>query len=406
MATTIPGIFNTGISGSVTDYQQLSFARMITRLMPNGTAPLFALTSYLKSETALQPEHGYFSKTAIFPSADVDTSNDILDNATTFPVVDAGEIIPGMIMRVNTTGENMLVTGVSGNDLTVVRGTGATTIANSTTGVRLYMVGNAYEEASTRPIALNLKPVRHSNYTQIFRNTWALSDTARATQVVAGDGNESESRQDCAALHAQAIEAALFFGKKSIGHLNGQPIRTMDGLLNIITTEASGNVHKAGGTTDFTTLNTYLDPVFDVTTDPKVGNERVLFAGGAAFSVLNNIGRLNSTYFMENGQTSFGLQFSTIKTTRGTFRIIEHPLFNSNVDWAKMAVAVDLSSINLAYLNGRQTQNREFNKDGRTAQDFGIDAVGGTLTTEVTLLVKNPHACAVITGLTAAARDS
>ena len=143
--------------------------------------------------------------------------------------------------------------------------------------------------------------------------------------------------------------------------------------------------------------------MFNQTTDPKVANERVLFVGGKARSVLNNIGRLNSTYYMENGETSFGLQFATFKTSRGTFRMIEHPLFNSNDVWAKMAVAVDLSSIGVAYLNGRQTQNKEFNADGKTAQDFGIDAVGGTLTTECTMLVKNPPANAIITGLTAAA---
>ena len=106
---------------------------------------------------------------------------------------------------------------------------------------------------------------------------------------------------------------------------------------------------------------------------------------------------------MENGETSFGLQFATFKTSRGTFRMVEHPLFNSNPAWSATAVAVDLSSIRLAYLNGRQTQNKEFNSDGKVAQDFGVDAVGGTLTTECTLLVKNPPANAIITGLTGAA---
>ena len=249
-----------------------------------------------------------------------------------------------------------------------------------------------------------------TNLTQIFRNTWAISDTVRATQVIAGDSNVSESRQDCAALHAQAIEAAIIFGKKYTGVRNGQPVRTMDGLVNIVSNIANypssysvPNVWAAGATTNFTQLEGYLDPVFNQTTDPKVGNERLILAGGKARSVLNNIGRLNSTYFMENGETSFGLQFSQFKTSRGTFNLVEHPLFNSNPTWAATALVVDLSSINLAYLNGRQTQNKEFNQDGSVAQDMGIDAVGGTLTTECTLLVKNPPANAIITGLTAAA---
>ena len=67
--------------------------------------------------------------------------------------------------------------------------------------------------------------------------------------------------------------------------------------------------------------------------------------------------------------------------------------------------AVDLTSIKLAYLGDRKTQNREFNADMADIDpvDNGIDAVGGTLTTECTSVIKNPPANAVITNLTAAA---
>jgi hypothetical protein len=67
-----------------------------------------------------------------------------------------------------------------------------------------------------------------------------------------------------------------------------------------------------------------------------------------------------------------------------------------------MAVAIDLSTFSLAYLGDRKTQNKEFNMDG-DACDNGIDAVGGTLTTECTVVVKNPPANAVIYNLTAGA---
>jgi hypothetical protein len=128
-----------------------------------------------------------------------------------------------------------------------------------------------------------------------------------------------------------------------------------------------------------------------------------MFVGGTAKKVINNIGRLNGTYQMLDGQTSWGLQFSTVKIARGTFRIIEHPLFNSNPSWSKLAIAVDLSSFNLAYLGDRKTQNKEFNMNGDDAADNGIDAVGGTLTTELTTVIKNPPAFAIMTNLTAAA---
>jgi len=407
----IQGIFNTAGLGTTQNLAKLSFDQMITRLMPNGTAPLFALTSYLPSETAVQVEHGYFAKSALFPFFEV--TAEALAGVSEITVDSTENVVEGMVFQVNnTTNENILVEAVIGSTTLRVRrqlGGSGGTIAATTSA---FMVGNAYEEASIRPTPLNITPRRITNLTQIFRNTWALSDTVRATQVIAGDTTMAESRADCAALHAQSIEAALFFGKKFQGVRKGQPFRTMDGLISIISdinnypeSYSVPNVWKAGATTNFTQLEGFLDPVFNQTTDPKVANERVLFVGGKARSVINNIGRLNATYFIENGETSFGLQFSTFKTSRGTFRMIEHPLFNSNPIWGATAVCVDLSSFRLAYLNGRKTQNKEFNADGGTATDFGIDALGGTLTTEATALVKNPPANAIITNLTAAAKD-
>lgn len=392
------------------DLAKKSFAGMITRLMPNGQAPLFGLTSMLQSDTAVQTEHGFFTKTMLFPQFQVSASGQTASD-TTFTVVSTAQLLPGQIHRIDSTGENVIINAVISNtQVSVTRGTGTVAAASIGASVHAYQVGNAFEEASLRPNSLIINPVRITNYTQIFRNTWAISDTIRATQMIAGDTNIAESRQDCAAFHAADIEKALFFGQKSQGTRNGQAFRTLDGLLNIIGNLAyypsyvsSTNVTTAGSTTNFTQLEAAIDPCFNQTTDPKVANERVLFVGGAAKRVLTAIGRLNGIYQMVDGQTNWGLQFSTFKTSRGAFRVIEHPLFNSNTSWQKMAVAVDLSSFTVAYLGDRKTQNKEFNQDGNEANDNGIDAVGGTLTTELTAVVRNPPANAVIFGLTAGA---
>lgn len=401
------GMFNT--SGLTTDLAKKSFAGMITRLMPNGTAPLFGMTSMLQSETAVATEHGFFTKTMLFPEMTLSAGGQA-DTDTTFTVASTANILPGMIMRVNTTGENIIVNQIlSTTTLAVSRAVGSVAAAAIAGSVKLYQVGNAFEEGSLRPTALVINPVRITNYTQIFRNTWAITDSIRATLMIAGESNVAESRQDCAGFHAADIEKALFFGQKSQGTRNGLPFHTMDGLVSIVgnlsyypPSYGAANVFTAGSTTNFTQLEGFLDPVFNQASDPKVANERVLFCGGTAKRVLNNIGRLNGTYQMVDSQTSWGLQFTTFKTSRGTFRTVEHPLFNSNADWAKMAVAVDLSTLKVAYLGDRKTQNKEFNADA-DANDNGIDAVGGTLTTEMTVLVKNPPANAVIYNLTAGA---
>lgn len=419
--TTVTDIFNT--SGFVTDQAKKSFSGMITRLMPNGSAPLFGLTSMLATETAVATEHGFWTKTMVFPEA---TINGALTTETTLVVDDSSQMLPGMILRNNTTGENIIVNTVpDATSITVTRNVGGTSIAVIADNELLVQVGNAFEEASARPTAMSISPVKITNFTQIFRNTWALSGSAQATETIVGDTPTSENRQDCAALHASDIEKALFFGVKSNGTRNGKPFRTMDGFINIVgnTTyyppvyAGQANVWDATGAgslgndadsdadnaTNYTELEAMLDPVSNQATDPKGANERLLFCGGTAIRTINAIGRLNGTYQLVDGQTNYGLRFKTLTMPRATFRIIEHPLFNTNVVWSKMAVVVDLATFRLAYLGNRKTQNKEFNVDGKIASDNGIDAIGGTLTTECTAVIKNPPANAVIYNLEAGA---
>lgn len=402
------GIFTT--AQFTQDLAAKSFAAMITRLMPNGNAPLFGLTSMVQDETAVQVEHGFFSKTMIFP--EIIMSAVALAAATTLLVVDTTNILPGMIMRNEVTGENVIINTVpDATSVTVTRGVGTVAAADMAADEPLYQVGNAFEEASDRPDANNIIPVRVTNLTQIFRNTWSISGSAEATSVIAGDSTDAESRQDCAAFHAADIEKMLFWGQKSQGTRNGQPFRTAAGLIAMIEDPTfyppiyggSTNSFTAGATTNWTQLLGFLDPPFNQATDPKGAAERVLFTGGSAKLVINEVGRLNGTYHLVDGQTNFGLEFSTLTTPRGKYRIIEHPLFNTNVDWSKMAVGVDLPTFRLAYLQGRKTKNMEFNTKGDQAADNGIDAVGGTLTTECCPLVKNTPANCVIRNLTAAA---
>ena len=385
---------------------------MITRLMPNGTAPLFGLTSMLTDETALQVEHGFFSKTMIFPEAKINLAAGFLATDVLFTVDTTVNLLPGMMMRVERTGENVIINAVNNaTQISVNRSVGTVAAAAILDDDDLFQVGTAFEESSTRPNANNIIPVRVTNFTQIFRNTWAISGSANATQVIAGESTDAESRQDAAAFHAADIEKAIFFGQKSQGTRNGQPFRTMDGLINMIETPSfyppsfggATNSFTAGATTNWTQLLGFLDNMFDQATDPKGSNERVMFVGGTAKVVINEIGRLNGTYHLVDGQTNFGLNFSTLTLPRGKIRIVEHPLFNTNSIWAQMAVSVDLPTFRLAYLAGRKTMNKEFNTKGEMAQDNGIDAVGGTLTTEVTTVIKNTPANSIIRNLTAAA---
>lgn len=387
---------------AITDYLGKSFAAQMIRYAPNGMAPIFGLTNMLGEGKAMSVEHGYFAKTMIFPS--VKLNGAILDGvATTFTVVSTANILAGDLLRVQSTGEIVRVTAVTNaTSIVVARGVGQIAAAAIADAVVLYGVGNAFEQASTRPGSRLMNPVRVMNNTQIFRNSWALPKTMEVIRPVVGDSLTSEGKQDCALLHAADIEKAMIFGQKSATTVNNQYMTTMDGIVETVRRLAPvGNTTVAGATTNYTQLETALNPCFDTINNGRNGNERTLFVGGAARTVINNIGRLNGTYNIVDGQTNFGLQFSTFRTSRGTFRMIEHPMLNSNAAWAKMAIAVDLAAIRCMYL--RKTSNIEYGMDGKAVDD-GLDAVGGTLTTELTMENINPGSHAVITNLTAAAQ--
>ena len=380
----------------------LSFAQAITRLMPNGTAPLFGLTSLLKDETASNIEHGYFSKTMIFPSV-TSTAGDLV-GATTLTVNAYTDIVPGDLILNERTGEVILVTATpTTTTLTVQRAVGTVAAAAINAADVMRTVGNAFEEGSVRPSAVAIIAARYVNNTQIFRNSWAVTKTAAAIPQIAGSGYVSESKQDCAALHAMAIEKALFFGQKFMGTRNGQPFHTMEGLVARVNAAASGNVTTLGATTNWTQFEAALDKTLETVTDPKGGNIRTVFVGGTARRVIHNIARLNSTYQITTAETGWGLQIDTIRTPRGTFEMIEHPLFNAYGGasmWAKMAVIADLNAFSLAYL--RKTSDAGYNAAGALV-DNGVDAEGGTLTTELTCTIKNPAAFGVLYNFTAAA---
>ena len=245
---------------TVANLNALSFEKAFVRYMPGGTAPLFEFTSQLPSGNITNIEHGYFTKTMHFGAVTLNAA--VADGvATSFTVASSAKVIPGQLFRANTTGEVVMVTAVpDATHITVVRGFGdvaAGAIANS---VVLYCIGNAAEEASNRPQAMRLDESYVTNYTQIFRNTWLLSNTQAAIAQIAGDGAVAEDRSDCAALHARDIETALFFGQKKLTTSNNQRIHTMQGLEGYIRNYAASNISTAGATTTYDQLLAMLDP--------------------------------------------------------------------------------------------------------------------------------------------------
>lgn len=395
------------------DLAKKSFAANIARVMPNGTAPLYALSGMAKKKQCLQIEHGYWTKRMQFLhvtlAAGITTAGQ-----TTFELESTAGVLPNHIIRIPkafsggayVAPEFVRVIGIDAGagTISVERGfAGTTAVGTLANGTKLAVPFNAHPEGSPRPVSRSVVPERIMNYTQIFRNAWSQTRTMAAVQQVVGNGTVAENKEDAITFHAQEIEYATLFGRKSLGTDGGtgNPIHTMDGIEAVIAEHAPSNIKEAGSTTNYAQLEDMLDGVLDYKTQNMTGNSRTMFCGKQAIKTINNIGRLSGEYQLNDGQTNFGLQFKTFSTTRGRFNLVEHPLLNVNDEYAKMAVIADLSSFDFAYLGGRDTQVEMINENMQSTD--GTDATGGIFTTELTTQIMNPFAFGMIYGLTAAA---
>lgn len=391
---------------------ELSFAANIMRIMPNGSAPLYAMSGLAKKKMAKQIEHGYWSKTMEFTNLVLAAA--ITSDAQTSLVFESvATVIPRQIIRIPRpfsggvfqAPEYVQVVDVNYNTNTAVvtRGfAGTAKFATLAIGAIAFGVGNAHEEGSTKPTPRAIIPVRHMNYTQIFRNGWSTTRTMAAIKMIVGDGAVAENKRDAMAFHSQDIELATLFGRKSMGvGPQNQPLHTMDGWEAVIEQYNPDHLMEAGSSTNYKQLEAMLDKVLDYQTDTSSTNQRSIFCGSSALKVINEIGRTSGEYQLSNGQSNFGLTFREFQTTRGKFNLIEHPMLNTNNYMKEMAFVLDLSAFDFAHLEGRDTQIEYLN--GNMQSTDGTDATGGILTTELTTEIQNPFSSAIIYGLKSAA---
>lgn len=400
MAFNPTGIFFTSFNPATLN--QRSFADTILRLFPDGTAPLFAMTGQMPKKQARAVEHGYHTKSMSFASLTDDGTGALIGD-TTIQFLSTVGAIPGMVYQVPSSGELIhILTVVDATDVTCTRGYGRIAAAAISADEVLWAVGNSHAQASNRPTSRSMDVIYVPNYTQIVRNSWAISDTARASLAEAGFNNIQESRQDAMLLHATDIESILFWGQPQAPS-GSPPAHTTQGIIDAITQYASGNVVTAGGTTNYAQLVGFVEPYFSQTSNLGNTKERVMFLDSQANRVMNEIGRLSEQVIMDLRTTTFGMQFTAFRLYKGMLFLIEHPLFNGLSIPGGLAVTVELPSMSLAYMNGRDVKKEEYGQNRLNPGDSGIDAQGGSLTSEFATEFRNPGACGVINGLTAGA---
>ena len=343
----IQGLRGTGTFG--VDFRPKNYRELYSLLEPNGNAPLNALLSMTSSEATDDPEFKNFRDE--LPERKLIVDGAVSSASTTSITVSAGNdnlfAVAGTILVNATTGEVMRCTAdSSATALTVERNIGGTshTIADD---ANLFISGSAFEEGASSPTGVSFDASVASNYTQIFRTAFKVTETLRATNLRTGD-KEDEMATKALKMHMQDIERAMFFGK--LHESNGstaQPRRFTGGL----TTQISNVIDRstASGVMNEDTFDRQLiENVFAFGSKQKI-----MFCGAKVAGHLQKFGK--DRWSPETVQGSYGVNLTQYSTFAGDLMVHLHPQFRQVPGMENAAVIIDFPYLKYRYMEGRDT---------------------------------------------------
>lgn len=330
-------------------------------------------------------------KDQLMPIADTFHGNQT-DVDTTLDVHNGGYFRAGQLIVVPRTGEQMRITSISTNELTVVRAYGTTGVVPGTQGYAVVdndpvmILGSAEQESGTVPTIKSVDLENNYNYTQIFKTAYGASGTARAVAAAGGTyggDNFLNQRRNKAIEHQRAIELQMLFGERR-EVTSPSVIRTCGGLRQFLT---SNNVAVGGALTE-SVLKYWMRLLF---TEGRGSEQRIMLCSPLIAEAI-------SFWAQDKIQTKvdtekYGMSIKTYFTDFGTLVVKPHWLFNTGV-YAGLAYAFDPSYVKLRVLPGRDTQIQY------EVQDKGKDEVVDQYFSELSLEVACEEVHGVLSGVT------
>jgi hypothetical protein len=286
---------------------------------------------------------------------------------------------------ITRTGEQIRVDAVSTNTLTVTRGIGSTAAAINDND-ELYIIGSAQPENDTSKPPRSDVPVKISNYTQIFRTPWELSNTLRASGFQASPKEWTRQARNKAIEHAKDIELSFLLGRKSLTTPGASETRTMGGAFSFVTT----NQTDAGGDLSEAEFNAFMMQV------GRFGSGRKLaLASGVAVSALNKFPA--SKQQTRNDETTYGMNVTNYTSPFGGINLVYHPMLEGT-KYGGIMIVLDMDETKYVYL-----ANDEENRDTKVLpnrQPNDQDGRKDELLSEVSLEFGHQRKHGVLTGVT------
>lgn len=340
----ITGVRSTG--NVSTSRRIVDISSKIDVLEPDS-APLLQLTKKMSKRVAINPEFKWLEEEALTKTDQVNNGAGYASGATSVVVDNGSRFRASDVVKVVRTGEQVIVTAVSTNTLTITRAYGSTAAAAMNDNDVLLIVGNANEEhAEKRTMKIGDQTPR-TNYTQIFRTPFGYSRTAMESEMY-GAKEQKHVRMMQLIEHQKEMERAFWFSEPKEDTTGTQPRRTTGGVDYWISTNAT----DAGGTLTEAEFEAFLRSGFRYGAKTKW-----LFAAPIVLSAVSSWarGRLQTV----SRDKTYGISIDQYLTPHGTVNIINNNLFAETTVYAGYAFLIDIEGLAYRYLANSDTKLRE-----------------------------------------------
>lgn len=310
--------------------------------------------------------------------------------ATTFGVDNPDRFRVGDIVREHDAGECMLVTGISGSDLTVVRQYGGSPGSVLANNERIEIVGNAALEGAGELESRFTNRTRKQNYTQIFTSAVEVSGTQLAAGTIGVRDELDYQLQERARELLRDLEATVIAGRAPASTTEGSSTvrRSMNGILAQLSTnvfEPGDGGIPAGGGLDNDELNeAILNESLKQIWDRSSGRVDTIVVNGVQKRFIN--GFIGDSRGYTASDTVVRDMVSMYESDFGVCRVIL-----SRAMPRDQVLLLDSSRIDVMPMAGRSFMFKRLGSTG--------DSERGQVIGEYTVEVRNESAHGVITGL-------
>lgn len=298
-------------------------------------------------------------------------------NGTSWTVTDGTKFRTGHVLLVDS--EEVWVSSVSSNTLTVTRAFAGTTGATHSNSGAIDIIGSAMLEGADAPTARSTSTSRPYNYTQIFQETIQVTGTQAATRKWGIDDEYEYQKGKKFRLVCIELEKAIFNGKRSSTAGSSTAARAMGGFPTFITGNVTDLSSAALTEKD---INDLLALIFADVGAGMMAQD--IFVGQWLKRKISSFYAANSR--MDSKERVAGVTVDTIRTEFGEMNV-HLGLYSP----AAKLIAVNLDYLGVGPLAGRGFFEEELSKSG--------DYKKGEIVGEYTLCLKNDNAHGVLTSV-------